>query len=357
MRTIDTALRGTQVRGLLRKFEHLIVGQDEAIDKITNLLERFLGGLNDPKRPIGSAIFLGPTGVGKTAVVEAMCEGLYGSADHMVKIDCAEFQFGHEIAKLIGSPPGYLGHKETPARLKQGTLTGLQTVDVPFTVILFDEIEKASDDLWHLMLGILDRGTLTLGDNSKTDFTKTIILMTSNVGAREINIEGRLGFGYQDEYTSQIIEDKSMSAARAKFSPEFLNRLDEIVVFNTLDKDAIEKIMHMECAKIKKSLLVKAGTKIEVSPAAFKELLLRGFDKKYNARGIRRTLEKEIMTPMARAISSFEVTWGDFIVMDYRDEKFHFHSMNVQKESPNGLIRLYPASSIPTGQLPLSKLQ
>ena len=113
----------------------------------------------------------------------------------------------------------------------------------------------------------------------------------------------------------------------------------------------------MECAKIKKSLLVKAGTKIEVSPAAFKELLLRGFDKKYNARGIRRTLEKEIMTPMARAISSFEVTWGDFIVVDYRDGKFHFHSMNVQKESPNGLIRTYPEGSIPKGQLPLPKLQ
>jgi len=333
MRTINTALRGAQVRVLLRKFEHLIVGQNEAIEKITNLLERYLGGLSDPKRPIGSAIFLGPTGVGKTAVVEAMCEGLYGDAHHMIKIDCAEFQFGHEIAKLIGSPPGYLGHKETPARLKQETILGLQTMDVPFTVILFDEIEKASDDLWHLLLGILDRGALTLGDNSKTDFTKTIIIMTSNVGAREISVDGRLGFGYQDEYTDQIIEDKSMSAARAKFSPEFLNRLDEIVVFNMLDKDAIEKIMHMECNKIKKSLLEKKGTKIEVSPAAFKELLERGFDKKYNARGIRRTLEKEIMTPMARAISSFEVSWGDFIVMNYGDGKFHFHAMSIQKES------------------------
>jgi ATP-dependent Clp protease ATP-binding subunit ClpB len=354
MRTVDTNKRGLQVQVLLRKFEHLIVGQDEAIEKITNLLERYLGGLSDPKRPIGSALFLGPTGVGKTAVVEATCEGLYGDANHMVKIDCAEFQHSHEIAKLIGSPPGYLGHKETPARLKEETIKKLQTEDVPFAVILFDEIEKASDDLWHLMLGILDRGTLTLGDNSKTDFAKTIIILTSNVGAREINIDGRLGFGYQDEYTNQIIEDKSLSAARAKFSPEFLNRLDEIVVFNTLNKDAIEKIMHMECNKIKKSLLQKTGVKIEVSPAAFRELLERGFDKKYNARAIRRTLEKEIMTPMARAVSSFEVTWGDFVVMDYREGKFHFHSMTIQKESPDGIIRIYPEGSIPKGQLPLS---
>jgi ATP-dependent Clp protease ATP-binding subunit ClpB len=145
MRTVNISLRGEQVRGLLRKFEHLIVGQDEAIEKITNLLERYLGGLSDPKRPIGSAIFLGPTGVGKTAVVEAMCEGLYGKADHMIKIDCAEYQHSHEVAKLIGSPPGYLGHKDTPARLKQETITGLYTPDVPFAVVLFDEIEKAAD--------------------------------------------------------------------------------------------------------------------------------------------------------------------------------------------------------------------
>ena len=359
MRTVNTALRGEQVRLLLRKFEHLIVGQNEAIDKITNLLERFLGGLADPKRPIGSAIFLGPTGVGKTAVVEAMCEGLYGKADHMVKIDCAEYQHSHEVAKLIGSPPGYLGHKDTPARLKQEMIASLYTPEVPFAVVLFDEIEKAADEVWQLMLGVLDRGTLTLGDNSKTDFTKTIVIMTSNVGARAINEDGRLGFGNPNatEFTSKIIEDKSLSAARSKFTPEFLNRLDEIVVFNTLDKDAIEKIMHMECNKIKKALLEKAGTKIEVSPAAFKELLVRGFDKKYNARGIRRTLEKEIMTPMARAISSYEVTWGDFIIMDYRDGTFHFHAIGVQKESPDGIVRVYPEGSIPKGQLPLSKLQ
>jgi ATP-dependent Clp protease ATP-binding subunit ClpB len=353
MRTINTALRGEQVRLLLHKFEHLIVGQDEAIDKVTNLLERFLGGLSDPRRPIGSAIFLGPTGVGKTAVVEAMCEGLYGKADHMVKIDCAEFQHSHEVAKLIGSPPGYLGHRETPARLTQKTIADLYTNDVPFAVILFDEIEKAADEIWQLLLGVLDRGLLTLGDNSKTDFTKTIVIMTSNVGARGITEDGKLGFGHpnSEEFTSKIIEDKSMSAARAKFTPEFLNRLDEIVVFNTLDRTAIETIMHMECNKIKKALLEKAGTKIEVSPAAFKELLERGFDKKYNARGIRRTLEKEIMTPMARAISSYEITWGDFIVMDYRDGKFHFHAIGVQKESPDGTIRVYPEGSIPTRQL------
>jgi ATP-dependent Clp protease ATP-binding subunit ClpA len=324
----------------------MIIGQDEAIEKITNLLEKYLGGLSDSRRPIGSALFLGPTGVGKTAVVEALCEGLYGDANHMIKIDCAEFQHSHEVAKLIGSPPGYLGHRETPPRLKQETVTGLYTKEVPFAVVLFDEIEKASDAVWQLMLGMLDRGVLTMGDNSVTDFTKCIIIMTSNVGAREINTDNTLGFGYQDEFTNKVIENKSLSAARSKFTPEFLNRLDEIVVFNTLTRTDIEKIMHLECDKIRGKLIVKAGTRVEISPAAFKELLTRGYDKKYNARGIRRTLEKEIMTPLARAISSFEVSWGDLLVMDYMDGRFQFHSLK-QKVTEHGVICENPAGCVP----------
>ena len=350
MRTIDVTTRGAQVRTLLNKFSHLIVGQDGAIEKITNLLERYLGGLGDQTRPIGSALFLGPTGVGKTATVEAMCEGLYGDPNHLIKIDCAEFQHSHEVAKLIGSPPGYLGHRETPARFTQTSVAALCTTDVPFTVILFDEIEKACEEVWQLMLGILDRGILTLGDNTRVDFTKTIIFMTSNVGAREINEDKRLGFSDPNgaAYTSADIENKSMSAARSKFSPEFLNRLDEIVVFNTLTRSNIEEIMHMECVKVGVRLLIKAGTRIEVSPAAFAELLGRGFDKKYNARGIRRTVEREIMTPLARAISSLEVSWGDFIVVDFRDGKFSFSSLK-QKAVAYGAVQESSNSSLREG--------
>jgi ATP-dependent Clp protease ATP-binding subunit ClpA len=273
----------------------------------------------------------------------------------MVKIDCAEFQLDHEIAKLIGSPPGYLGHRETPARLTQEVIAGLYTLDVPFSVILFDEIEKASDGVWQLLLGVLDRGVLTLGDNSKTDFTRSIILMTSNVGAREISVDGRLGFGNpnETEYSDKVIEDKSMSAARAKFTPEFLNRLDEICVFNTLTRADCEKIMHLEFNKQRDSLGKSAGVKLEVSPAGFMELLDRGFDKKYNARGIRRTLEKEIMTPLARAISSFEVVWGDTVVMDYKEKRFTFYNLTERGESPNGIIRLYEEGSVPKRQIPL----
>jgi ATP-dependent Clp protease ATP-binding subunit ClpA len=305
------------------------VGQDEATTAITNCLEKFMSGMNDPQRPIASLLFLGPTGTGKTSVVEAFAEGITGNAVNMIKIDCAEFQFGHEIAKLIGSPPGYLGHKETPARFKDETIKKLQNFDVPFTIVLFDEIEKASDDLWNLLLGILDRGAITLGDNSVTDFTKTIIFMTSNVGSRKIAENGGLGFlpentEAQDE---KDIKATAQSAARAKFSPEFLARLDEIIVFNTLSKDQIEEILGMELKKIQVRFTRSSGNVLNVSPAALAELLLRGYDKKYNARGIRRTLEKEIMTPISRAVSSGEIGHGENIVADFMDGAFRFYSL------------------------------
>src|ERR1019366_2669957 len=242
MRTIDTKKVSTKVAVIQAKFASLIVGQGEATTAITNLLEKYLSGAGDPDRPIGSVLFLGPTGTGKTAVVEAFTEGITGSSHNMIKVDCAEFQNDHEIAKLIGSPPGYLGHRETPARFKNDTIVGLQTFDCPFTILLFDEIEKASDSLWNLLLGILDKGTLTLGDNSTSDFKKTIIFMTSNVGSRKISERGGLGFSPDSDEAKDEKEIKAaaQSAARAKFSPEFLNRLDEIVVFNTLSREQIE---------------------------------------------------------------------------------------------------------------------
>src|SRR5208337_1210653 len=359
MRVIDITKHGNQVLDLRKKFASRIVGQSEATEGLTNLLERYLSGLNDPTRPIASALFIGPTGTGKTAVVEALCEGLYGDTSHMIKIDCAEFQYGHEIAKLIGSPPGYLGHKETPAVLTQRNINTLQTPDVPFTVVLFDEIEKASDELWHLLLGILDKGGLTLGDNSKTNFSKCIIIMTSNVGARQLAAsadgEGSLGFVPPISETKSYREtqDISMSAARKKFTTEFLNRLDEIVTFHTLSKDQIEEIMGMEVAKIQGSLLSKCASMVNPSPAAFKELLVRGYDKRYNARGIRRTLEREIMTPIARAISSGQIGTNENIVMDFIDGAFKFYALG---ERVNGANQTVKSSVLSAGQLPLPLL-
>jgi ATP-dependent Clp protease ATP-binding subunit ClpB len=329
MRAIDTSKHSNKAIKLQEKFADRIIGQEVATLALTNVLEKFLGGLNDKDRPIASLLFLGPTGTGKTSTVEALCEGLFESNKNMVRIDCGEFQHSHEIAKLIGSPPGYLGHKETPARLTQKALSAVQTQEMPVSIILFDEIEKASDALWHLLLSILDKGTVTLGDNSTTLFKDCIIIMTSNVGA--VNSDhGVLGFGKEDdERDNQQIEDAAMSAARRKFTPEFLNRLDEIVCFKTLSTQNIKEILGLEIRKAQSILFSSNFSKLIPTPAALAELLKRGYDKRYNARSLRRTIEKEIMLPAARAISTNQLDTVEDIVIDYKDDEFKFYAVEA----------------------------
>src|SRR5579862_3795757 len=195
-RQLDPTTTGTEAVRLETDLHKRIVGQNEAVDQIVNIYQTFLAGMASPGRPIGNFLFLGPTGSGKTRLVEATAEALVGDARAVIKIDCAEFQHSHEIAKLIGSPPGYLGHRETHALLSQEALNQFQTETVKVSFVLFDEIEKASDALWNLLLGVLDKATLTLGDNRKVDFSKTLIFMTSNIGAVEMSslVSRRLGF-------------------------------------------------------------------------------------------------------------------------------------------------------------------
>ena len=169
------------------KLSALIIGQENAVRCMGNLYQLFLAGMNQSNRPLGTLLFLGPTGSGKTRVVEAAAEILFGNPNAVIKIDCAEFQHSHEIAKLVGSPPGYLGHRETSPLLSQENLDRFQTEETPLSLVLFDEIEKASDSLWRLLLGILDKATLTLGDNRRVDFSRSLIIMTSNLGTREIS--------------------------------------------------------------------------------------------------------------------------------------------------------------------------
>src|SRR5206468_7063290 len=220
-----------------------IVGQDEAVEQIVNIYQTFLAGMTSPGRPIGNFLFLGPTGTGKTRLVEATAESLVGDMRAVIKIDCAEFQHSHEIAKLIGSPPGYLGHRETHPLLSQEVLNQYHTEKTRISFVLFDEIEKASDALWNLLLGILDKGTLTLGDNRRVDFSKAMIFMTSNLGAAELGTMMRPNLGFAASETEKLsmagIADEAMNdkitrvgvdAARKKFTPEFMNRIDKMVV-------------------------------------------------------------------------------------------------------------------------------
>lgn len=210
-----------------------VVAQDEAVLALAQLYQVYLANLTLPGKPIGTLLFLGPTGSGKTRTVEAAAEVLFGDPQAMIKIDCAEFQHSHEISKLVGSPPGYLGHRETRPLLTQENLERFHTPKTKLTLVLFDEIEKASDALWQLLLGVLDKATLTLGDNSRVDFSQCIVVMTSNLGAREMSeiTEGKLGFALravQSEELDARMARIGIEAARRKFSPEFMNRLDKV---------------------------------------------------------------------------------------------------------------------------------
>src|SRR5580700_55787 len=235
---LDPSQTGNEAEKLQRDLRRLVVGQRDAVDQIVNIYQTFLAGMTSPGRPIGNFLFLGPTGTGKTRLVEAAAESLIGDVRSVLKIDCAEFQHSHEIAKLIGSPPGYLGHRETHPLLRQEALNQYHTDKVKISFVLFDEIEKASDALWNLLLGVLDKATLTLGDNRKVDFSAAIVFLTSNLGATEMSslLSPRLGFhvpspedGGCDARLSARITDAGIVAARRKFTPEFVNRLDKII--------------------------------------------------------------------------------------------------------------------------------
>src|SRR5437763_1933898 len=280
-----------------------IVGQERAVRRMSGLYKFILAGMNPPSRPVGTMLFLGPTGSGKTRVIEAAAEVLFGDPNAIVKIDCAEFQHSHEIAKLIGSPPGYLGHRETSPMLTQENLDRFHTEEIKLSLVLFDEIEKASDSLWQLLLGILDKATLTLGDNRRVDFSKTMVIMTSNLGAREMSelISGGIGFApgkgaknQPDTEVDQKIYRTAVEAARRKFSPEFMNRIDKVVVFRSLKEHHLRQILDLELAAVQERIMRSAGTKFvfQCSDAAKTMLLEEGIDFKYGARHLKRSIER-----------------------------------------------------------------
>ncbi len=239
-----------------------------------------------------------------------------------MRIDCAEFQHSHEIAKLIGSPPGYLGHRETHPALTQEALDKFHTEGLKLTVVLFDEIEKASDALWSLMLGIMDNATLTLGDNRKVDFSKCIIIMTSNVGSKEMSKKD-IGFSEPTEEHDKVkLEQVTMSAAKSKFSPEFMNRIQNVVTFHNLTPAQLEHILELELNAVRDRLLRIDNDKLErrfdiaVSPSAKKRLLAEGFSKEYGARHLKRAITKLVQRPLASLFNSGQITSGATVVID-----------------------------------------
>jgi len=323
--TLDPARRSDGAQKLEDTLRHKIVGQDDAIEKISEIYQMFLAGLNPPGRPVGNLLFLGPTGSGKTRVVEAVAEALFGDPRACIKIDCAEFQHSHEIAKLIGSPPGYLGHRETHPVLTQEALTQWHTDELKLSILLFDEIEKASDALWQLLLGILDKATLTLGDNRRVDFSQCIIIMTSNLGAGEVNelINGSMGFSPIASELDVRLDDKinrtAVAAARRKFSPEFMNRIDKVVVFHMLRSEQLEQILEIELGMVQQRILQAAGDihfVFRCMPRAKQFLLYEGTDLKYGARHLKRAIERNLVFPLANLVATGQVKSGDFLRID-----------------------------------------
>jgi ATP-dependent Clp protease ATP-binding subunit ClpB len=311
----------------------MIIGQDEAIEQIVNIYQMNLTGMSAPGRPIGNFLFLGPTGSGKTRIVEATAEALLRNPRAVIKIDCAEFQHSHEIAKLIGSPPGYLGHRETHPLLSQEVLNQYHTETMKVSFVLFDEIEKASDALWNLLLGILDKANLTLGDNRKVDFSRAMIFMTSNLGANEMSniMSPRLGFGIQemqirtatgviDEKTSGKLARTGLEAARKKFTPEFMNRIDKVVIFQPLGSEQLKKVLDIELNLVQQRIFNTSSDRAFVftlSDSSKDFLLAEGTDMKYGARHLKRAIERLLVQPMSNLIATDQVRGGDWIRVDF----------------------------------------
>jgi ATP-dependent Clp protease ATP-binding subunit ClpA len=324
--TLDPSRTGDEASALEAGLRQRVVGQDEAIRQIVDLYQMYLTGLNYPGRPVGNLLFLGPTGSGKTRIVEATAECLVGTARSVVKVDCGEFQHSHEISKLVGSPPGYLGHRETKAMLSQKTLDEYHTERVKLSFVLFDEIEKANDALWNLLLGILDKATLTLGNNERTDFSRAVIFMTSNLGAAEMaaHMAPRMGFvagrrpedgvDVSDEVASKMATSAT-EAARRKFTPEFMNRLDKVVVFNPLGEKELKQVLDIELGRVQQHILENSKTPFvfRVTEAAKCALLREGTDLRYGARHLRRAIQRLVMNPLSSLMASRQVNLGDMV--------------------------------------------
>ena len=330
---LDPTIRSNDTRDFHQSLRAKIVGQEEGVQALVDLYQVFCAGLNSPGRPVGNLLFLGPTGSGKTRIVEAAAEILFGDPRMVIKVDCAEFQHSHEIAKLIGSPPGYLGHRETHPLITQEALAASHSDKLKLSFLLFDEIEKASDALWQLLLGMLDKATLTLGDNRRVDLSQTVIFLTSNLGGGEITELMGGGYGFiksNDKPTTNLdekVERTAVEAARRKFSPEFMNRLDKLVVFHPLHRKQLEQVLDIELAMVQQRVLetAKGQFLFRVTTNGRDFLLQEGTDQRYGARHLKRSIERHVVYPMANLLATDQVRLGDMICIDWEPSDDHLH--------------------------------
>lgn len=309
---------------VLGELSKKIIGQPHAMEPIASCVRMFEAGLNPEGRPAGVFLLLGPTGTGKTRTVEALAEVLHGSRKHVLRIDCAEYQMEHEVAKLIGAPPGYLGHRETHPVLTQARLAAITSQHSSLAIVLFDEIEKAAPSLHRLLLGVLDKASLRLGDNNVVNFERCLIFMTSNVGAR--GMQDALGKGYgfsavtpREEVSMARLESIALQAARRKFAPEFINRLDAAITYQPLSEKALAKILDVQLRELQEHIdrrLGPRGFRIEVTPRGRQFLLQKGTSQQYGAREMRRALHLHVTQPLAEMLNQGRVEAGGKVQVD-----------------------------------------
>lgn len=292
-----------------------VIGQNEAVSAVAKSVRRGRVGIKDPKRPIGSFLFLGPTGVGKTEVSKALAEAVFGKEDAMIRVDMSEYMEKHSVSKMIGSPPGYVGHEE-------GGQLSEKVRRNPFSVVLFDEIEKAHPDVFNILLQVLDEGHITDSQGRKVDFKNTIIIMTSNAGAQSIIEPKKLGFGGGDDekHDHEMMKDNVMGEVRRIFKPEFLNRIDETVVFRALNKDDMKHIVTLLCKDLQKRCREQMGIALTVRDSAKNYIVEKAFDRKYGARPMKRKIQEEIEDRLAEEIVAGRIKNGDKVLVTTKNK-------------------------------------
>jgi ATP-dependent Clp protease ATP-binding subunit ClpC len=304
-----------------------VIGQDEAVVAISKALRRSRADLKDPRRPIGSFIFLGPTGVGKTFLARSLAEFMFGDADALIQIDMSEYMEKFTASRLIGSPPGYVGYEEG-GQLSEAVRRR------PYSVVLFDEVEKAHPDVMHLLLQILEEGKITDSLGRKIDFRNTIIIMTSNVGAELIKRQTSMGFGaIAGHETYEAMREKIMEESKRTFKPEFLNRLDDMIVFHTLERESLAKIVELEVAKVVERIRAK-DIKVHLDPSAVEFLIEKGYDPTYGARPMRRAVEKHLEDPLAEELLRSNIKQGDTVDVIAAGEHLTFKAHQAETSEP-----------------------
>lgn len=330
---LDPTVLSPGTSEVLEYLNRNVIGQSKAAEAVVKLLQNIKAGLNEPGRPAGSFLFLGPTGTGKTRMVESVAEAFHADPKTMLVVNCGEYQMEHEGARLIGAPPGYLGHRETPPVITQQKITAMQTAKVPITIILFDEIEKAANSLMRILLGILDKGTLRCGDGTIVDFSKCLIFLTSNLGAKELRRQHFNDMGFNDvpQVTAGAAKSSGERAAKKSFSPEFWNRLDRVVTFAHLGDPELREILDLEVNKLESR--AEGKFLLTLSLEAKKFLLTEGTSMEYGARELKRIMFRYLIEPLSNLVVSDQIPRG--------------HEVYVNKCPSSGALEFSLSQAVP----------